>query len=255
LHAVAPSSVQEWLAQRRLRAQIRKRKQLVPAERLKRTYREAVSLLIERRKGRPLGDYLEFGVYNGTSLACMHDVLKDFGVAADVRLFGFDTFEGLPADCVDEKSPWKAGEFSSGLEFTRAVLTEMGVDWKQVFLVPGRFSDSLNDELVRRHGITRCSVIMVDCDLYASARQALDFCAPLITDDVVIVFDDWPADDAGYQGENVAFAEFLAANIHLTATPLELEYSNYSAVFLVEPRMQAKMAGTGGTDARAAHGA
>jgi hypothetical protein len=221
------------VARRDLRNRIRNRKRLVPPECLERTYREAVSLVKERRRGRPMGDYLEFGVFHGTSLACMHEVTNELG-ASDVRLFGFDSFEGLPADCIDAKSPWAAGEFSSAEDFTRAVLTEEGVDWDRVILVRGRFSDSLKGDAARRLGIERCSVIMVDCDLLASARQALDFCAPLIADDVVIVFDDWPADETGYHGEDLAFDEFLAANPHLSASRLDLEYSPNSAVFLVE---------------------
>jgi O-methyltransferase len=191
--------------------------------------------------GKPLGDYLEFGVFNGTSLACMHAVTKSLG-ACETRLFGFDSFEGLPPDCVDEASPWPAGAFNSSEEFTRAVLTEEGVDWNRVTLMPGRFSNSLNDDVITRYRIERCSVIMVDCDLYASAQQALAFCAPLITDNAIIVFDDWPADESGYQGENVAYAEFLAAHCHFASTKLDLAYSRNSAVFLIEPYRGAERA-------------
>jgi hypothetical protein len=230
-----PALLRRRIARRKLRENIRKRQRLVPTDGLRETYEQALRVLIERKRGRPLGDYLEFGVFNGTSLACMHAVTKKLG-RTDIRLFGFDSFEGLPADCVDDKSPWNAGEFASGEEFTRAVLTEEGVDWKRVFLIRGRFSDSLKPALNHRFYLKRCSIIMVDCDLYLSAQQALQFCGPLTTDATVYIFDDWPADDAGYQGENVAFAEFLAANPQLSATKLDLSYAPTSAVFLVEPK-------------------
>ena len=38
---------------------------------------------------------------------------------------------------------------------------------------------------------------MIDCDIYSSARTALDFCGPLIRDRAVLVFDDWPGDAGG----------------------------------------------------------
>jgi hypothetical protein len=51
-----------------------------------------------------------------------------------------------------------------------------------VFLIQGWFSETLNDALVCRYKMTKASVIMVDCDMYLSAKEALTFCGPRIQD-------------------------------------------------------------------------
>lgn len=43
----------------------------------------------------PTGDYVEFGVSRGTSLACMSHALADENVPG-VRMLGFDSFRDLP---------------------------------------------------------------------------------------------------------------------------------------------------------------
>jgi len=184
-----------------------------------------------RRKKGPdgLGDYLEFGVYQGNSLIHVHDILREEGLD-DVRLFGFDSFQGLP-DTAEEEGVWSNGQYRVDLDFTRERLEESGVDLERTILVPGFFSETLSEELVREHGIESASLIMIDCDLYSSAREALDFCEPLIRDEAVVLFDDWHSTGEG-EGEQRAFAEFLDRNPHFEAEPYEA-YSESSRAFLL----------------------
>ena len=56
-------------------------------------YAKALKFLSEKIGPENLGDYLEFGVSHGTSLATMHTELKKMGLN-NVRIFGFDSFEG-----------------------------------------------------------------------------------------------------------------------------------------------------------------
>jgi hypothetical protein len=55
---------------------------------------------------------------------------------------------------------------------------------------------------------------MVDCDIYASTKPALAFCAPLIGDEAVVFFDDWFSGGLAdrNEGEKRAFEEFLSAH-------------------------------------------
>jgi hypothetical protein len=76
---------------------------------------------------------------------------------------------------------------------------------------------------------------MIDSDLYSSAKTALRFCAPLIRDEAVVLFDDWQpatmaADDAG---ERRAFDELLAADSSLSAQELESYDPEEAKVFHV----------------------
>lgn len=211
---------------------------LVPPKALELKYREALILLIETRGTESLGDYLEFGVGYGSALACMYRACKSLGVE-HIRLFGFDSFEGLPHTArTDDGGFWRPGQFRCDLALTRELLTGQGMDWDRTILVKGWFCDTLNNELVRRHGITKASVIMVDCDMHLSAKEALDFCAPLIQDVAVIFFDDWHAGHLADRnmGEKLAFDEFLNENPEFSSEPLEelASYAPLAEVFLVE---------------------
>ena len=61
---------------------------------------------------------------------------------------------------------------------------------------------------------------MVDCDLYSSAKEALTFCGPLLTDPAIIFFDDWNPLAKENKGEKRAFDEFLHENPHVKADEL-----------------------------------
>ena len=204
-------------------------------------FRAAVELLTRRsRNGDGLGDYLEFGVYVGTSMACMHRALRDLGHGG-VRLFGFDSFEGLPSHARHEEDGyWRAGMYRADIELTRERLTEAGVDWDRTVLVEGWFHETLTPARAAELGIERASVVMVDCDLYSSTKQALAFVEPLVADPALRVVDDWAAaggSDDRLVGERPAFEEFLAAHPELQATELsQLRYSDTAAVFLVTRR-------------------
>ena len=49
----------------------------------------------------------------------------------------------------------------------------------------------MTDERRQALQIERASIIMIDCDLYASTKDALRFCSPAIQGSCVIFFDDW----------------------------------------------------------------
>ncbi len=227
LTAGAKARIQEFLINR-FRIPVRWQ----PEERLQRHYEKALERLAESAGPAAVGDYLEFGVYQGNSMICMHRALTRLGFGA-TRIFGFDSFEGLPEEA-DREQVWSAGQFRSEIEFTRERLREAGVDLDRAHLIKGFFSDTLSPALARQHGIEKAGVIMVDSDLYSSAREALDFCAPLIGDEAVIFFDDWNStDESG--GEKRAFREFLEAHPDLTAEDFGT-YLDNAQVFLVKRR-------------------
>ncbi len=207
---------------------------LVPEQPLTECYRASLRLLRERSGGAPIGDYLEFGVYHGASLACMYRASIEFG-SDEMRFFGFDSFAGLPADAEREAGPWRAGQYRCSRRFARRYLARAGVDWRRVVLVKGWFTDTLRPELARRHKLSKAGVIMIDCDLYSSAVEALRFSEPLIRGSAVVVFDDWHSGGdlaAVRQGEKRAFDELLARKPELKATPLP-SYCSNAEVFLV----------------------
>jgi hypothetical protein len=239
-----PGRVQHRVSQARARVQdveletqIRTRPRLVPEEDLRTLLSRGLRTLMKRHGRNGIGSYLEFGVYNGTSLICMYRELAALGLD-HVRLFGFDSFEGFPPNAaVEDGGRWRPGRCRSDLSFTTAVLQHEGVDLSRVTLVPGWFSDTLTPGAARDLGITKASVIMIDCDLYSSTQEALDFCAPLIQDEALVLFDEWHA--RGLTGRNMgergAFTEFLSRDRSLTATPFG-QYARRTETFLVSRR-------------------
>lgn len=208
-----PKRIQPWV-------------KLVSVNELKPEFRKACLFLAEKHGVDSLGDYLEFGVCHGTALNCMHQVLHDLEYD-QVRLFGFDSFEGLPETAkTDDGGMWYPGQFNSDYKVTRKFLNDNGVNWQKTFLVKGWFSDVLTDQLIHQYNLQKASLIMIDCDMYLSAKEALDFCAPLIKDHAIIFFDDW--NTAGLakknMGEKCAFDEFLEENPKFEAE----EFSTYS---------------------------
>jgi O-methyltransferase len=239
---LAPARLRAWVERQRarvreaeLRAKIRQRGRLVPEKELRGLLSRGLRQLVDRNGPDSLGSYLEFGVYNGTSLLCMYRELEALGLH-HVRLFGFDSFQGLPPEAaVEDEGRWEPGRCHSPLEFTTAVLASEGVDWQRVSLVPGWYSQTLIPETRQTLGLGKASVIMIDCDLYSSAKQALDFCAPLIQDEALILFDEFhPRGLTGkYVGERRAFDEFLRENDCFTAKPFG-QYAPRTETFLVK---------------------
>lgn len=190
---------------------------LVPTEALTKMY---VKILQRLTVANPtLGNYVEFGVYNGTSLTCMFRALSAFS-RTGIRLIGFDSFEGLPPEAVNEdRGVWKAGQFSCPLSVTMRNLEEAGVPPEQVHLVSGWFKTTLKQSESHRT-VGQVSVVLIDSDTYSSAASALEFVAGHLTEYSAILFDDWKLNDLDIHGlgEFRAFQEFLDRHPEFEAT-------------------------------------
>ncbi len=227
---------------RRNIAAVQRGERLVPESALEQKLVEALRYLMAKgSSAATLGDYLEFGVYNGSSLSCAFKAHNQVG-ARHVRLFGFDSFEGLPPDAhLDDDGVWSPGAFRMDERFARKFLTDEGVDWNRVRLVKGWFNETLTEVLLRSLSIRKASILMVDCDTYASTKTVLPFCAPLIEDHAAIFFDDWHADGLADKnlGEKRAFDEFLEQHPEFTVEDFG-DYGNYSKVFIVSRSSQTR---------------
>jgi hypothetical protein len=228
----------EWVREPLLRY---KRKQqrlaagMVPVAALHRSIRHGLSRLVERLGRENVGDYLEFGVNSGSSMVAMYHELNRAGLG-HVRLFGFDSFEGLPAHANNEDAGvWAPGDYRCDIEFARQILCDEGVEPARVVLTPGWFSETLTPSLPAALNLKRASVVMVDCDMYSSAKEALTFTAPLLTDHALVLFDDWHSGNLADMGlgEKKAFDEVLAADFTVETLP---SYSPNAEVVLLSRR-------------------
>jgi O-methyltransferase len=208
---------------------------LVPELDLQRSYEAALRLLGTDVRTSSSA-YLEFGVYVGTSMACMYRAASRVG-ASGLRLVGFDSFLGMPEGLEAEDDPrWHAGTLYSDLELTRRNLARLDVPLDRIDLVPGWFEESLTDGTRNRLGLERASVVMVDCVLSSSTRVALEFCAPLIRDRTIVFFDDWAELDLADRGlgERAAFDAWLVDHPELSAKELPaLRFDTKSRAFMI----------------------
>jgi len=182
---------------------------LVPSDRLTQKFEQAIRFL-RRHSENPVETYIEFGVYNGTSMSCMHRAFTNAGVR-NPRLIGFDSFQGLPPGSDHEDGGvWRVGQFTCPVDVTLRNLNDLGVPLEKVQLVEGWFADTLAGPA--KHPIHRnVSIVMIDSDTYSSAKLALQYVEPILADLSVIFFDDWKLNDLDIRnmGEFRAFREFV----------------------------------------------
>jgi hypothetical protein len=141
-----------------------------------------IEVVLERICGLG-GDVLEFGVAAG-------DSLRTFARRCpERRIFGFDSFEGLP----EEWWTRPKGAFKSEMPH---------IDASNVELVKGWFSESIPRFLNGWTGTA--AIVHVDCDLYSSTQQCLSLILPHCQPGTVILFDEY------YNYRDFAAHEWLA---------------------------------------------
>ena len=116
------------------------------------------------------GLWLEFGVHTGGTIA------KIAAARGNARVFGFDSFEGLPED-------WRPAE---GLGKGTFALNQIPKAPDGAEFVVGWF----NQTLPKFHFNDAVTLVHIDCDLYSSARCALEAVRPHLIPGSIIVFDE-----------------------------------------------------------------
>jgi hypothetical protein len=137
-------------------------------------------------------DYLEFGVYTGSSLRKWIEINQN----PHSRFFGFDSFKGLP----EAWTPRLArGAFDAG-----GKIPQIADD--RATIIKGLFQDTL-PEFVKSFSPRSRLVIHNDSDLYSSTLYALTMLNHLFGAKTIIIFDEFSS----------ALHEFRAWNDYLAA--------------------------------------
>jgi hypothetical protein len=151
-----------------------------------------------------------------------------------VRLFGFDSFMGLPPDVAsDDGGVWRPGQFACPKEVAADNLISKGIPSSRVVLVEGWYRDTLKHP-ASTYGIQKVSVALIDSDAYSSAKLALEFIYPVLEATSAIIFDDWKLNDLDIKGmgEYRAFNEFVANYPDLSIRQYR-GYNRKSKIFIV----------------------
>src|SRR3954453_18610050 len=111
------------------------------------------------------GDYFEFGLWRGKTFIYAHEMKLRYG-GNGMRLFGFDSFQGLPS--VDDRrdNVWTEGQFACSEREFNEILAQAGVQPDEYELISGFYEESLNTNPQRRLSETAAAIIYIDCDLY-----------------------------------------------------------------------------------------
>lgn len=158
------------------------------------------------------GDYYEFGLFRGGTFLAAFQLLQEFGLK-DTRLYGFDSFEGLPeAEGVDmTDTRFFEGQFACSREEVEQNLASEGMDLSRAVLVEGFYEDSLTDALHQAYPFRPASVLLLDCDYYRSTVVAMAWMERYIRPGTVLLFDDWFSyGDDTELGQQKAMSEWLA---------------------------------------------
>jgi len=133
----------------------------------------------------PFGDYLEFGVYNGSSTKQFFRALK-INKVEKKNFFLFDTFEGLPSPKgkKDKYKFWAKGTFKYSLTQLKTDLANLGL--KNVKFIKGEYSKSLKNLKLKINP----GIVVMDCDYFSSTKSALNYLKNNLTEGTIIYFDD-----------------------------------------------------------------
>ena len=147
------------------------------------------------------GDIAEFGVYDGG-----HTIeLAKYGR----KVWAFDTFEGMPAQefqpGVDRDEP---GKFNPG-----RTPEEMFEGYPQIIPVQGRFVETLP---TIPQDLQICFAF-IDCDLYLSHQQVLNWLPSHLTSPAILLFDD----------DTLLPAAGKAVNEFVKIWPSQTKYANH----------------------------
>ena len=184
-----------------------------------------------------LGDYLEFGVFTGSSfnfaMKINRKMEKIFERKIDTQFIGFDSFDGFgEIKPIDENPSFKNIFFK--------------VDKKKVFknikknsknqrykLIEGFYQQTIKDKNPNDYGIDKSRLIMIDCDLKESTSIALNFAKQSLQEGTIIIFDDFNFYKGNKnKGEFGAFEDFKNQNPNIKFRKI-FDYGYSGRAFIV----------------------
>jgi hypothetical protein len=165
------------------------------------------------------GDYLEFGVYRGGSLAhsirCHQSTLK-FNQNLRTRFYGFDSFLGFgDLENKDHHFFYKDINFLSSIDIVKKRVyksinkaNKNNIDY--VHLISGFFEETL-PKGPNYYNIKKAAIIFIDCDTLGSSKFVFDFIFEILQPGTILLLDDFYSYNGSRQkGIAGSFYNFLS---------------------------------------------
>tara|TARA_B100001250_G_scaffold414031_1_gene450314 strand:+ start:1266 stop:1997 length:732 start_codon:yes stop_codon:yes gene_type:complete len=172
------------------------------------------------------GDYIEFGVFDGTSLIAAYESNKTSskknGLTMNYdgpkrKFFGFDSFEeGFKVfDKNDAHPSWIEGNLSSSYKKTKKRISKYLKD-DEFKLVKGFVENTCKNIEPSKYGINKISLALFDMDLGTPTLIGLEFIKNSLVEGSIITFNTYYAyKGSEKKGEFYAFKQFREINKHL----------------------------------------
>ena len=151
------------------------------------------------------GDYLEFGVYEGSSMISAYYANKSTSKVDNIvitkrpperKFIGFDSFEkGFKYFVKEDKHEnWYEGLLQSSYIKTKKKIEKISKN--SFFLVNGFIEQTIpeikkNKNMVEGHQINKIAAILIDVDLKSPALEALKFCKNKLQKGSIIIIDNY----------------------------------------------------------------
>jgi lipopolysaccharide biosynthesis glycosyltransferase len=168
--------------------------------------------------------FVECGVAKGGCLAVMKKL-----AGLNNKVFGFDSFEGLPAITQDDISDYNKGNpsewvginLSGGIENVYKTFQALQLDMTNVHLIKGLFQDTLvQQEIIDKIG--PIAVLRLDGDWYESIKVCLEALYDKVIVGGVIILDDY----GHWVGNKKATDEFRQKR-NILSPLIQTDYSEY----------------------------
>ena len=178
------------------------------------------------------GDIVECGVSSGTSFAVLCILVGYSGIRR--HIWGFDSFEGLPApsneDLSGPKSIAKKGLYSASPEMVISTARACGVEEyiinNQITLVKGPFSQTLS-----KYSGSSIALLHIDADLYDSYKVSLENLWPKIAVGGIAAFDEYE-EPVIWPGARKAVDEYFSQKAECVKMYRDPIFSKYYTVKL-----------------------
>jgi hypothetical protein len=156
------------------------------------------------------GSVAECGVFQGEALFGVTNLLRQRN--CNVRVFGMDSFEGFPEPHKEDHLPDGSlhpgalkGHFNdTSYEAVSGRAQALGFD-SQIKFYKGFFENTLHNLKDEKF-----SLVHLDCDLYQSYKECLNFFYDKVLPGGYIVFDEYSFSKDVYPGAQKAIDEFMA---------------------------------------------
>ena len=182
------------------------------------------------------GDYVEFGCHGGVTFALAYHASRRIGYRC--KLWGFDSFLGLPAQKVpeDEHPRWIQGTMHTELNDFHNICRKNDIPRSAYEVVPGYYDETLVSQDSSVNLPLNICMAYVDCDLYSSALAVLRFLLPRLKHGMILAFDDYYCwSSTQVSGERRACTEVFANNVDWRLVPY-IQYGWHGMSFVTEKK-------------------